>query len=128
LASEAALDGQHPSDWYMLVDGIPMPFGSFESTKVVALLPADLSSGLTMVEVDDERLKVLASGARLLPMWTSLSFFVSFQLIVAVRVVTEGGVPDFGSGCRCGRHAAAKTGVYLGHEGAMDGQLVQARI
>jgi hypothetical protein len=45
-----------------------MPFGSFESTKVVALLPADLSSGLTMVEVDDERLKVLASGARLLPM------------------------------------------------------------
>jgi hypothetical protein len=44
------------------------------------------------------------------------------------EVVTEGGVPEVGSGCRCGRHAAAKTGVYLGQERAMDEQLVQARM
>lgn len=86
LASEAAFDGQQSSDWHTLIDGIPMPFESFESTRVDALLAADFSSGLTMVEVDDERLKVLASGARLLPMWTSLSFLVSFQLIVALEL------------------------------------------
>lgn len=47
-------------------DYAPMPLGSFESTRVV-LLPE--LAGLdcwspTIVEVDDERLKVLARGAR----------------------------------------------------------------
>lgn len=47
---------------------IPMPAGSRESTRV-ALLLAELVAALgvcwsTMVDVDDERLKVLASGAR----------------------------------------------------------------
>jgi hypothetical protein len=46
---------------------LPMPFWSFASTSVVAL-PAELDVlagwSPTMVDVDDERLKVLARGAR----------------------------------------------------------------
>jgi hypothetical protein len=57
-----------------------MPFGSLGLTSVVALL-AELDvfdSSLTMVDVDEDRLKVFASGARCV----SLSFLVSFQLMV----------------------------------------------
>lgn len=56
-----------------------IPFESFGSTGGVALLAEldvfeDLSS--TIVEVDDDRLKVFARGARCV----SLSFFVIFQV------------------------------------------------
>jgi hypothetical protein len=46
-----------------------MPLGSFESTSVALLAVLEtealgVASPLTMVDVDDERLKVLARGAR----------------------------------------------------------------
>ena len=43
---------------------VPMPCGSLESESVVLLDALGVCSPLTMVEVEDERLKVLASGAR----------------------------------------------------------------
>jgi hypothetical protein len=55
-----------------------MPFGSFESTSVVALL-AELAvldgASLVMVDVDEDLLKVFARGAR----WVSFSFLVNFH-------------------------------------------------
>jgi hypothetical protein len=57
---------------------IPMPFGSLESTSVVALL-AELAvfdgASLVMVDVDEDLLKVFARGAR----WVSFSFLVNFH-------------------------------------------------
>lgn len=80
---------------YTQLHCIPMPLGSFGSDKVVLLVAFGVCSPLTMVEVEDERLKVLASGAR----WVSLSsaacqrryegnmrryaLLVSFQLMAA---------------------------------------------
>jgi hypothetical protein len=42
----------------------PMPWGSFESERAVLLVALGVCSPLTIVDVDDERLNVLASGAR----------------------------------------------------------------
>jgi hypothetical protein len=51
-------------------------------TRVVALLvELGVFWSSTMVDVDEERLKVFASGARCV----SFSFLVSFQLIVESR-------------------------------------------
>src|SRR5688572_27362298 len=51
----------------------PMPVGSFGSTAAPAVLEIEAfgvaASALTMVDVDDERLKVLVRGAR----WVSFS-------------------------------------------------------
>jgi hypothetical protein len=58
-----------------------MPLESLESTRVAELFPDFGVWSPTIVDVDDERLKVLASGARCV----SLSFLVSFQdMITAV--------------------------------------------
>lgn len=76
---------------------LPMPLGSLGSETLEAL---GVCSPPTMVDVDDERLKVLASGAR----WVSLSsarcyvrradeqmcpyaLLVSFQLMAAAEAV-----------------------------------------
>lgn len=57
-----------------------IPFGSLALASV--LVEANglegLDDSLTMVEVDEERPKVFARGAR----WVSLSFFVSFHDIL----------------------------------------------
>jgi hypothetical protein len=42
----------------------PMPWGSFASERAVLLVALGVCSPLTMVDVEDERLNVLASGAR----------------------------------------------------------------
>lgn len=60
-----------------LVRYAPMPLGSFESARVEPLLTEVWSP--TMVEVEEERLKVLASGAR----WVSFNFLVSFHDMAA---------------------------------------------
>jgi hypothetical protein len=67
------------------VDYIPMPLGSLSARVLLLLTEPDFDDcSPTIVDVDDERLKVLASGARCV----SLSFLVSFQDIVG----SEGGV------------------------------------
>lgn len=67
---------------------LPMPLGSLGSTSVVALLAEPVDFGVwspTMVEVDEERLKVLASGARCV----SLS---SRQMLGGTETDTKGDV------------------------------------
>jgi hypothetical protein len=80
FASEAAAKCQRQESPSICEATIPMPFGSLGSTRVVALLAEldVLGCSLTIVEVDDDRLKVFARGARCV----SFSFLVSFQLIV----------------------------------------------
>jgi hypothetical protein len=90
-----------------------MPFWSFASTSVVAL-PAELDVlagwSPTMVDVDDERLKVLARGARCVSLSSAdrqqrqqagapHALLVSFHDMVAgpaVGGVREGAVQDAG--------------------------------
>jgi hypothetical protein len=70
-----------------------MPAGSFWSARVALLAELDTepfgvaASEPTMVDVDEDRLKVFARGARCV----SLSFFVNFQLIVAGLGAAGGG-------------------------------------
>jgi hypothetical protein len=93
LASEAALDSQRLHSDPMGLQFLPMPFGSLESTEVVAEL-AGFFSSFTMVDVEDDRENVLDPGTRLLK-WVSLSFLVNFQLILRRRLWREcvgGGV------------------------------------
>lgn len=83
LASEAAWDSQQLDNGFIGLQSVPMPFGSLESTEVVAEL-AGFFSSFTMVDVEDDRENVLEPGTRLLK-WVSLSFFVNFQLILRRR-------------------------------------------
>ena len=93
-----------------------MPFGSFGSTRVVLLAvletePLALWESGTMVEVEDERLKVLARGARCVSLSSAggqtepgedsevkYALFVSFQDMVVGRRqdVAEVSVDDGG--------------------------------
>lgn len=83
MASEAAWDSQQLDNGFIGLQSVPMPFGSLESTEVVAEL-AGFFSSFTMVDVEDDRENVLEPGTRLLK-WVSLSFFVNFQLILRRR-------------------------------------------
>ena len=77
------------------VDHLPMPLGSFESERAELLAAFGVCSPLTMVEVEDERLKVLASGARCVSLSSATcqgrcesdrrryALLVSFQLMAA---------------------------------------------
>lgn len=79
---------------------IPIPLGSLGSPAVVPLLaePDDALGGWspTMVEVDDERLNVFASGARCVSL--SSAYCVSMVKVPAEGVRTFGELPRHGCG------------------------------
>ena len=85
FASDAAATVSNRALSRMWAGYAPIPLGSFESARVEPLLTEPVWS-LTMVDVDDERLKVLASGARCV----SLSFLVSFQDMAAAGTIQKG--------------------------------------
>lgn len=79
----------------IIVRGIPMPFASLESTRVVALLAELAGLSFVIVEVEELRLKVLANGARCV----SFSFLVSFQVEEAIFEGDAQGCEGAGGVC-----------------------------